>query len=166
MEIKMTTAEEKPHDKRRALGRGLDSLLPSGPRVVAGAATASAPSPRTEPAAPQPVVVPSPLPQAPAKTAPEDSVQQIPLEQIDENPYQTRVSFDDAMLRELADSIKATGVVQPVVVRSGQAGRYILILGERRCRASKLAGKSTVPAIVRAVSDQQAAEMTIVENLQ
>ena len=160
----MTTAIEKnPQDKRRALGRGLDSLLPSGPRVVTGTAAAAAtPAPRTEPAAPQPVVVPSPLP----KAATEDSVQQIPLDQIDGNPYQTRTAFETKALQELADSIYATGVVQPVVVRAGQDGRYTLILGERRCRASKLAGKSTVPAIVRKVSDQQAAEMTIVENLQ
>ena len=57
-------------------------------------------------------------------------------------------------------------MVQPVVVRPGADGRYLLILGERRCRASKLAGKTTIPAIVRRVSDQQAAEMTVVENLQ
>jgi ParB family transcriptional regulator, chromosome partitioning protein len=91
---------------------------------------------------------------------------QIPLDHIDSNPYQTRHMFDDEMLRELAESIKAQGVVQPVVVRPAADGRYVLILGERRCRASKLAGKATIPAIVRRVSDQQAAEMTIIENLQ
>jgi ParB family chromosome partitioning protein len=70
------------------------------------------------------------------------------------------------MLAELAESIRANGVVQPIVVRPGASGRYVLVLGERRCRASKLAGKGTIPAIVRRVSDQQAAEMTVVENLQ
>lgn len=161
----MTTAEkiadektlEKPAEKRRALGRGLDSLLPSGPRVVPG--TAAAP-------ALQPVAPATPISIPPAAQVPGDGVAQIPLDQIDVNPYQTRSSFEDAALRELADSILATGVVQPIVVRPGKDGRYVLILGERRCRASKLAGKSTVPAIVRRVSDQQAAEMTVVENLQ
>ncbi len=94
-------------------------------------------------------------------------VSNIPLDHIDKNPYQTRYLFDQELLEELADSIRANGVVQPVVVRPAeQAGRYVLILGERRCRASKMAGKESVPAIVRRVSEQQAAEMTVIENLQ
>src|SRR5258708_21105839 len=95
-----------------------------------------------------------------------DVVEQIPLDLIDENPYQTRRSFDAAALNELADSIKASGLAQPIVVRPATNGRYVLVLGERRCRASKLAGKTTVSAIVRRLGDEQAAEMTIVENLQ
>src|SRR6202035_2724980 len=69
-------------------------------------------------------------------------------------------------LDELADSIRANGVIQPISVRPGATGRYLLILGERRCRASKIAGRTTIPAILRKVSDQQAAEMTVVEHLQ
>src|SRR5258708_20065109 len=95
-----------------------------------------------------------------------DSVEQIALDLIDENPYQTRRTFEEAALNELAESIKASGLAQPVVVRPGTNGRYVLVLGERRCRASKLAGKTTVSAIVRPLGDEQAAEMTIVENLQ
>jgi ParB family chromosome partitioning protein len=95
-----------------------------------------------------------------------DAVVQISIEQIEENPYQTRNHFSPEALEELANSIRTNGVVQPVVVRPGADGRYLLILGERRCRASKLAGRTTIPAIVRRVSDQQAAEMTVVENLQ
>ena len=91
---------------------------------------------------------------------------EIPLELIDENPYQTRRTFDEAALNELAESIKATGLAQPVVVRPGTNGHYVLVLGERRCRASKLAGKTSVAAIVRPLGNEQAAEMTIVENLQ
>src|SRR5579863_3922462 len=156
----MTTtvaSTEKVIEKRRALGRGLDSLLPSGPRVV-------------EPA-PQPTV----LPEVHAQAARSDAVLEIPLDLIDENPYQTRYfaknqpaseDFVATTLEELADSIRANGVIQPVSVRAGVEGRYVLILGERRCRASKIAGRSTIPAIVRKVSDQQAAEMTVVENLQ
>jgi ParB family chromosome partitioning protein len=93
-------------------------------------------------------------------------VAEIALDQIDHNPYQTRGIFREEELRELADSIRVTGVIQPIVVRPGKDGRFILILGERRCRASKLAGKSTIPALVRPVSEQHAAEMTIIENLQ
>ena len=98
--------------------------------------------------------------------SPSDAVVQISIELIDENPYQTRYHFGDQALEELANSIRANGVVQPVVVRPSADGRYTLILGERRCRASKLAEKTTIPAIVRRVSNQQAAEMTVVENLQ
>lgn len=145
--------EHKPVEKRRALGRGLDSLLP-GPRAV-----------------------PPPLPVSLAMAAParaeeipapsgEDIVESIALDRIDENPYQTRRSFDPAALAELAESIKANGLAQPVVVRPGGNGRYLLVLGERRCRASKLAGKTSVSAIVRQLGNEQAAEMTVVENLQ
>ena len=88
------------------------------------------------------------------------------MEQIDRNPFQTRKGFDEAKLDELAASIKASGVVQPIVVRTGGDGRYTLITGERRWLASQRAGKTTIPAIVREVSDVQAMEMTIVENLQ
>jgi len=92
----------------------------------------------------------------------------LAIADIDKNPFQTRYVHDDDKLEELADSIKANGVVQPIVVRPSEDGdgRYILILGERRLHASKKAGKDTIPAIVRRVSLQQAAEMTIVENLQ
>jgi ParB family transcriptional regulator, chromosome partitioning protein len=141
-----------PAIKTKALGRGLDSLLPSGPRLATGAS-------------PTPGVVPD-IQAAAARAAFGDAVVTIPLDHIDENPYQTRRHFDKEMLDDLADSIKVNGVVQPIVVRPSTAGRYVLVLGERRCRASKLAGKPTIPAIVRRVSEQQAAEMTIVENLQ
>ena len=148
-------------DKRRALGRGLESLLPGGARVASGAAMA--PVSTVAPDGARPAV----LPEVQAAAAASGSrVMQVPLDQIDENPYQTRQHFDSQAMQELAESIRANGVVQPVVVRATPAGRFVLILGERRCRASKLAGKPTIPAIVRSVSDQQAAEMTVVENLQ
>jgi ParB family chromosome partitioning protein len=177
--------EHKPAEKRRALGRGLDSLLPSGPRVVA-ATQASAVAPA---AVPPPVVTGSAAPavlpasgpaivpqtataelQAPTRagvSAPHGhEIIEIPLDLIDENPYQTRRTFNEDALKELAESIKASGLAQPIVVRPGANGRYVLVLGERRCRASKLAGKTSVPAIVRTLGNEQAAEMTIVENLQ
>jgi ParB family chromosome partitioning protein len=90
----------------------------------------------------------------------------LAIDQIDHNPHQTRKGFDQELLQELTDSIRVQGVLQPVVVRPGTEGRFILILGERRVRASRMAGKTTIPVIVRRVSEQQAAEMTLVENLQ
>jgi ParB family chromosome partitioning protein len=95
-----------------------------------------------------------------------DVVTSIPLEVIDKNPYQTRYVFDEDMLVELRESIREHGVVQPVVVRPAEvAGRFTLVLGERRLRASKMAGKETIPALVRMLSPQQAAEMTVLENV-
>jgi len=101
---------------------------------------------------------------------------EIPLDQIERNPWQTRTHFDEGQLAELAQSIAASGVVQPIVVRplppspnlppGHNPMRYQLITGERRWLASRKAGKETVPAIVRQAADGQVLEMTIVENLQ
>jgi ParB family chromosome partitioning protein len=107
-----------------------------------------------------------PKPQAAAVVESTGKPLEIALDRIDRNPNQTRTNFDEAKLAELAESIGATGVVQPIVVRELPGGRYQLIMGERRWRASQTAGKATIPAIVRQVSDEQAMEMTIVENLQ
>jgi ParB family chromosome partitioning protein len=184
------SAIEEHKEKRRALGRGLDSLLPSGPRL----ATATVPAPAVmappvvipatpggEPSAPANIAeihaewesgktragAPAPHGHAPHQATPQgQEIVEIALDHIDENPYQTRRSFDDAALKELAESIKESGLAQPVVVRPGANGRYVLVLGERRCRASKLAGKTTVPAIVRQLGNEQAAELTVIENLQ
>jgi ParB family chromosome partitioning protein len=98
---------------------------------------------------------------------PGNLVVNLAISDIDKNPFQTRYVYDNEAMQELAESIKANGMVQPIVVRPGKKeGRYILILGERRLRASKMAGNTTIPALVRRVSEQQAAEMTIIENLQ
>jgi ParB family chromosome partitioning protein len=99
-------------------------------------------------------------------TADGEPVISLPIEQIEDNPFQTRRHFDQEALKDLAKSIEVQGVLQPVVVRPTKEGGFILILGERRLRASRMAGNSTVPAIVKRVSEQQAAEMTLVENLQ
>ena len=138
----MTTSTDT--GKRRALGRGLESLLPSRNQA---------------PAPPPPVER-----HADAPTG--GSAREIPVEQIDRNPHQTRSQFDQAKLAELAQSIAATGVVQPIVVRAVKDGRFQLIAGERRWLASKIAGKATIPAVIREASDEQSMEMTIVENLQ
>jgi ParB family chromosome partitioning protein len=127
--------------KRRALGKGLESLLPSRP-------------------------APATVPVITAVAEPTGKPLEIPLDHIERNPFQTRTRFDEAQLTELTQSIAASGVVQPIVVRPLSEGRYQLITGERRWLASRKAGKATIPAIVRQASDEQTLEMTIVENLQ
>ena len=91
---------------------------------------------------------------------------EISIESVEKNPFQTRTRFDESALDELSSSIQTSGVIQPVVVRPLPSGRYQLITGERRLLASIRAGKQTLPAIIRKVSDEQTLEMTIVENLQ
>jgi ParB family transcriptional regulator, chromosome partitioning protein len=128
-------------DKRNVLGRGLDTLLPSN-----RPAAAPAPAPTPQPAG--------------------EVVREIAIELIDRNPYQTRTRFDEIALAELAESIKSSGVIQPVMVRPQPNGRFQLIAGERRWMASQKAGKTTIPAIAKMVSNEQAMEITIIENLQ
>ncbi|MGB6384734.1 MAG: ParB/RepB/Spo0J family partition protein [Terriglobales bacterium] len=195
------TAEKGPEklaEKRRALGRGLESLLP-GPRVVPTAPTLPASSQFPVPGAREtdsssaanPSSVANPGQpgviaelHAAGRTPEGEPIVLLDLDQIGQNPHQTRQEFDTKALTDLAGSIQAQGVLQPIVVRPRPAGptasenvtpanvtaekkeRFLLILGERRFRASKIAGKTTIPAIVQRVSEQQAAEMTLVENLQ
>ncbi|KQC33674.1 chromosome partitioning protein ParB [Nonlabens sp. YIK11] len=90
----------------------------------------------------------------------------LPLEDIDMNPFQPRTSFNEENLRELASSIKELGVIQPITVRKKGFGKFELVSGERRCRASKLLGLKTIPAYVRIANDQESLEMALVENIQ
>lgn len=90
----------------------------------------------------------------------------IPLEQIEVNPFQPRTTFEEESLNDLADSIKIHGVIQPITVRKIENNKYQLIAGERRLRASKLAGKTDVPAFVRLASDQESIEIALIENIQ
>ncbi|MBN1885445.1 MAG: ParB/RepB/Spo0J family partition protein [Candidatus Krumholzibacteriota bacterium] len=90
---------------------------------------------------------------------------EIEIDRIDPNPHQPRNAFDDGHLRELADSIGRFGVLQPVVVRRS-GDRYQLVVGERRFRASRLAGKTTIPAIVRRIEDDDSLKLALLENLQ
>ncbi len=90
----------------------------------------------------------------------------LPVEKISKGEYQPRLSIDPDALQELAESIKAQGLVQPVVVRRLDSGNYELIAGERRWRASQIAGLHTIPAIIRDIPDQAAAAMSLIENIQ
>ena len=91
-------------------------------------------------------------------------LEQVAIDQIDPNPFQPRRSFPADKLKELADSIRVTGVVQPVLLRRSN-GRYQLIAGERRWRAARLAGLAAIPAVVRDVGDRDALELALTENL-
>lgn len=96
----------------------------------------------------------------------DDSLQYFPLDMIQPGKYQPRVDMSQESLDELADSIRAQGLVQPIVVRPINGGRYEIIAGERRWRASKLAELDTIPALVRDVSDRSAIAMALIENIQ
>lgn len=172
-------------EKKRVLGRGLESLIPASRAIPPAVLTAAA------------TITP------PVDLAPGERVQEIRLEEIEPSPYQPRRRQDEAALEELTQSIRAQGVLQPIVLRyisesaesrlsagdgapagpgedghhgdhalpdnaGGQSARaiYQLIAGERRWLACKQAGRTTVPAIVRRVSNQQAMEIALIENLQ
>lgn len=131
--------------RRSGLGRGLDSLIPppEAAEVVHDTATVAEPSERGGPS----------------------GVQEVALDDIRANPYQPRVDFDQQSLEGLAASIAALGVLQPLLVRPAEQGSFHLIAGERRWRAARLAGLSTVPVLIRHGDDQAALEEALVENL-
>lgn len=97
---------------------------------------------------------------------PEDRIEKIPIKSLQANPHQPRSHFDESALAELAESIKRHGVVQPLVVTPIKDGIYTLIAGERRWRASKLAGLDTVPAIIRSSEELEQLEIALIENVQ
>jgi ParB family transcriptional regulator, chromosome partitioning protein len=133
-----------------ALGRGLGALLGAAPTVAKPVPIpASTPAPQAEPAAPDN----------------RDRVQRLAIHQIRPNPLQPRKDFTPEALKELADSIREQGILQPLVVRQ-RGEHYELIAGERRFRASQLAGLTEVPVIVREADDQALLELALIENLQ
>jgi len=150
--------------KKRGLGRGLDALLGSGSR-----AAAAAPSQAETAVAERPELRPVPTPEpAPATVAAEadGSLRMLPVDIIQRGKYQPRVDMHQESLQELADSISAQGVVQPIVVRTIGEGRYEIIAGERRWRASQMAGLHEIPAVVREVEDRAAIAIALIENIQ
>lgn len=142
-----------PH---RGLGRGLSALI-DAPVTQQRPGVPVIPKPAATPVIPQIPVVNERI---------EGSVLTVPVTEIERSPWQPRQTFDDAALHELADSIKANGIIQPLVCRKLENGRFELIGGERRLRASILAGLTRVPLILVEAEDRKAAEMAIVENIQ
>lgn len=126
----------------RGLGRGLDALFQNNPVEAEGAVS------------------------APVRSAPDS--QKVAVGDISPNPKQPRLHFSDTQLDELAASIKAQGLLQPILVRplSGQAGKYEIIAGERRWRAAQKAGLTSVPVIIRNMNDQEVLVVALMENLQ
>ncbi|MBR1376979.1 MAG: ParB/RepB/Spo0J family partition protein [Bacilli bacterium] len=98
-------------------------------------------------------------------TTPKEEIVELALDELRPNPYQPRKLFNDAALEELSDSIKEHGVFQPIIAKKSIKG-YEIIAGERRFRASKLAGKETIPAIIRDFTDEEMMEISLLENLQ
>jgi ParB family chromosome partitioning protein len=131
--------------QKRALGRGLSALIPQAAPPASAAAAV--------------VVPPEPAP------PPKNGVVKLPIEAIRRDTLQPRRHFDEEKLRELSESIKAQGILQPVLVRKDGEG-FKLIAGERRWRASQLAGLHEIPAIIRDVTEVEAFELALVENLQ
>ena len=127
--------------KRNALGRGLGALLKDADSVKSKNA-------------------------AETVAAVTSNLNEIPVDQIEVNNYQPRSHFNDEALKELSESIKIQGIIQPITVRQLAPNQYQLISGERRLRASKLAGLTQIPAYIRTANDQQMLEMALIENIQ
>jgi ParB family transcriptional regulator, chromosome partitioning protein len=134
--------------KKKALGRGLSALLKDNETDE-----------KLE------VDIPSYAPPH-AATAPPNGISEISIDQIEVNPFQPRTHFDQDALRELAESIRVHGIIQPITVRRLSASQYQLISGERRFQASRLAGLKMIPAYIRSADDQQMLEMALIENIQ
>jgi len=126
--------------KRRSLGRGLDALLAGSAPADGGVSAGSADS--------------------------TSDIRSVPVENIDRGRYQPRRDFEPNALQELANSIKAQGLMQPIVLRPIAGDRYEIIAGERRWRAAQLAGMSDIAALVREVDDEAAIAMALIENIQ
>jgi ParB family chromosome partitioning protein len=140
----------KRREKTRHLGRGLQSLLGPITHVQPGTADGARDS--------------AAVPNFPEDKELRTSLKEIDIGTISPNPYQVRTVWDEQELADLAASIKANGVIQPIIVRRNESG-YELIAGERRFRAAQLAGLTTIPAVVRPAADEELLELALVENI-
>jgi ParB family chromosome partitioning protein len=150
-----------------ALGRGLGALLGGSPATSNPAPVAPSPAPihsSTKPNPGTPATVPHTVIPSPAPIS-RDTVRRVPVGQVKPCAFQPRKDFPPDALRELADSIREQGIVQPLIVRP-QGANFELIAGERRWRAAQLAGLTEVPIIVREADDRAVLEMALIENLQ
>lgn len=127
--------------RRKALGRGLEELFNNEPLNYEN------------------------LEEKIINSTPKEEIEELPISELRSNPYQPRKNFDEKALQELASSIKEHGVFQPIIVKKSIKG-YEIIAGERRVKASELAGKETIPAIIREFTDSEMMEIALLENLQ
>jgi ParB family chromosome partitioning protein len=123
--------------QRNALGRGLSALLENASTDITG-----------------------------SEVKPLNSISEIPISQVQANPFQPRDVFEETALNELADSIKIHGIIQPITVRKLGYDSYQIISGERRTRAARIAGLTNIPAYIRLADDQGMLEMALIENIQ
>jgi ParB family chromosome partitioning protein len=130
---------------KNALGKGLSALLPDDEDLPAGLGDAPADAPGTEPG---------------------ERALRIPLEKLRANPNQPRKHFDEGDLAELADSIRSHGIIQPLIVEDAGDGGWLIVAGERRWRAARLAGLTEVPALIRSYSEEKRQEVALIENVQ
>lgn len=149
---------EKKKETPSRLGRGLSALIP--PTARPAAASPAPPLPATRRTEAPPLVAREDLDTG------ADRVLELPIAAITPNTFQPRTAFDDAALEDLAASVAAHGVLQPIMVRTVGRGRYELIAGERRFRAAERAGLTRIPAIVRDISDEESLVVALIENIQ
>ena len=141
------------HQRKTGLGRGLGALLNDSVEVPAKSNQQVEEAPQVTTTA--------------VKTTNENgSISHVRVEEIAVNPFQPRTEFDPVALQELSESIRLQGLIQPIAVRKISDGNYQLISGERRLRASRLAGITEIPAYIRTANDQQMLEMALIENIQ
>ncbi|MFQ6749397.1 MAG: ParB/RepB/Spo0J family partition protein [Clostridia bacterium] len=126
----------------------------------------SAPTPPPTPTQPAPTPAPTPTLNSAGVPIFVNGLGEVPIEQIEVNPNQPRKYFDETALRELCESIKIHGIIQPIVVTEVVPGRYMIIAGERRYRASKMAGLATMPCVLKDFTERQVKEVSLIENLQ
>ncbi|WNL42307.1 ParB/RepB/Spo0J family partition protein [Halomonas sp. PAMB 3264] len=143
--------------RKRALGRGLDALIGAGARRRDSLDLTSEETFESVDAAPSSVVV---------EATDNERLERLPLGQLSRGKYQPRRDIQPEALEELADSIRAQGVMQPIVVRPVGQSRYEIIAGERRWRAAQLAELDVIPAVIRDVSDEVALALALIENIQ
>jgi len=146
--------------RKFGLGRGLDALLDNNDGSETQDATAAPAKSETDNASL------SAQSQATPRSSSNQGTVELPISRLVPNPGQPRKNFDETELNELAASIKTYGIIQPVIAANAGDGTYIIIAGERRTRAAKLAGLETVPAIIRDYTDQKKLEISLIENIQ
>lgn len=168
----MNPNQQKQNQKPAALGKGLASLLPgaaANPAALARQMMGDIPSPTANAPAGATVNPAAPVPPPVDTSVNQGRIPGITMAEIDSiiaNQFQPRRDFEETALQELAESIRANGIIQPLITRRGEDGKLHLIAGERRLRAAKIAGLKQVPVVIRKTSDKEALELALIENIQ
>lgn len=156
----MSELSNDSQNKKQRLGRGLGSLL-GGSQPLSSIAQAPAQSVATQPVTTQPAA-----PKPAVEINPEARIWQVSIDKLFSGKYQPRKSFDKQSLEELAQSIKESGILQPIVAKKTPDNKFEIVAGERRWRAAQIAGLHEVPVILKTLSDQKTLELALIENIQ